>query len=323
MTAGELEELVTLYGQVSTHLSHVRTNYSDRDLSLKLSSLIARAGACLHGSRSRGGRPVRKFFSTTLPGAVWDLRPFIAVSAALTFVPAIFMGIWLSHSPSALSSLVTPKQVSVYVNSEFANYYRSAPALEFAFHVYINNVVVSILAFAVGALLCLPAAYVLIQNGLNIGVAAGILTAYGKGGRFWVLVLPHGMVELTSVVIAGAAGLSLGWSLVAPGDRTRLGALAEEGRKRIVLVMGVALSLAIAGSIEGTVTGSSLPPWVRLGIGILAESAIIGYLLVMGPRASAAGATGSLDDPQEQDIEPRSKFYAPPGLAIITTNAHT
>lgn len=334
LTPDELAELVTLYGRVSTHLSYVRTHFDDHQLSGRLSALVARAGASLHGTRPRARSSASAFFTSTLPAAVWQLRPFVAASAILTFLPAVLVGLWLTHSPGALHSLAPPADLRNYADQAFGDYYRSQPAIQFATHVYFNNVLVACVAFVGGVLLCVPSAYVLALNGLNLGVAAGVLTAAGKAGRFWVLVLPHGLVELTSVVVAGAAGLRLGWSWIDPGDRTRARAFVEEGRRAIVAIMGVAISLAIAGAIEGTVTGSSLPPEVRVGVGVLAEAALLTYLVAMGRRARAAGVTGSLGEEPlggvplgEESLggeppreEPSGRPY---GLATMSTTATT
>ncbi len=296
LTPTELEELVSLYGHVSTHLSYVRTHFTEPDLTRRLSGLLARAGASLHGTRPPARRSMAEFFTTTLPAAVWHLRPFIAASAALTFLPALVVGLWLTHSPSALHTIAPPPFARQYVNHSFGDYYHSEPALQFATHVYLNNVLVSLLAFAFGVFLCVPTGFVLVENGINVGAAAGLLTASGKGTHFWVLILPHGLVELTSVVLAGAAGLRLGWTLVDPGDRYRGAALAEEGRRAMVVLLGVVLSLGIAGAIEGTVTGSSLPAGLRVGLGAAAEAALLAYLVVMGRRAHARGFTGALGE---------------------------
>src|SRR3954454_22144804 len=89
--------------------------------------------------------------------------------------------------------------------------------------------------------------------------------------------IPRALIELTSVVIAGAAGLRLGWSIVDPGDRPRRDALQEEGRRAVVLVFGTVCTLLVAGTIEGFVTGSALPTSVRGGIGVTVEVSFLLY----------------------------------------------
>ena len=78
----------------------------------------------------------------------------------------------------------------------------------------------------------------LIKNAVNVGLDAGFLFGYGKGGLFFWLILPHGMLELSAVFLAAAAGLRLGWTIIDPGDRARSVALAEEGRSAMTIALG-------------------------------------------------------------------------------------
>jgi uncharacterized membrane protein SpoIIM required for sporulation len=296
LSAEDLEELVTLYQRTATHLSYARTTFRDPALTASLSSLVARAGAVVYGSRPRTLRAVGTFFAVTFPAAVWHSRRFIAVSAALFLIPAFAVGIWIASSPAAVQA-TGPKAVrEAYVNQDFEQYYRSAPASEFASQVFTNNVQVSIYAFAAGIAFCIITAFVLAINGANAGVAGGLFAAVGQSPKFWGLILPHGLLEITAVCIAGGAGLRLGWTLIDPGDRLRRTALAEEGRRSLAIVAGLVVVFAAAGTIEGFVTGSSLPTWARVGIGAVGEMALLTWLFVRGRAAAAAGLTGSLGE---------------------------
>lgn len=296
LSPDELEEMVALYQRTATHLSYARTTYRDPALTATLSSLVARAGAVVYGSRPRTLRALGHFFAVTFPAAVWYSRRFVAVSAALLLIPAFAVGLWVASSPRAVEA-TGPKAVrEAYVNQDFEQYYRSAPASEFASHVFTNNVQVSIYAFAAGILLCLPTALILMVNGANVGVAGGLFASVGQQTKFWGLILPHGLLELTAVFIAGGAGLRLGWTLIDPGDRTRRAALAEEGRRALAIVAGLVVVFAAAGTIEGFVTGSSLPTWARVGIGVLGEAVLLTWLIVRGRAAAAQGLTGALGE---------------------------
>ncbi len=115
----------------------------------------------------------------------------------------------------------------------------------------------SFTAFAAGILLCVGTAYILLLNGSNVGYVAGWFAVAGAQPFFYGLILPHGLLELSAVVIAGASGLRLGWAVIAPGDRTRGQSVAEEGKRAVVIVLGLVLAFIVAGAIEGFVTGSS------------------------------------------------------------------
>lgn len=292
----DLNELVDLYQRTSTHLSYAQTYFADPGLSMRLSQLVAAAGSVIYGTHPRTLRGFARFFTATLPAALWQLRRYVLISAVLTFGPALVMGIWLARSPRAVEATAPAALRQAYVQHDFRAYYSSQPAAAFATTVYTNNVRVAIIAFAAGILVCLPTAYILITNGANLGIAAGLFAAAGQSTKFWGLVLPHGLIELTSVIIAGAAGLRLGWTIVDPGDRARLAALADEGRRAVVVVFGTVFTLLIAGTIEGFVTGSGLPTAVRVGIGVIVEVAFVTYAVVLGRAAAARGETGAIGE---------------------------
>ena len=84
-----------------------------------------------------------------------------------------------------------------------------------------NNIQVGFLAFALGILLCVPTAFILATNGANVGQAAGLFAAVGQQPKFYGLILPHGLLELSAIVVAGAAGLAVGLGDRRPGRPAR------------------------------------------------------------------------------------------------------
>jgi uncharacterized membrane protein SpoIIM required for sporulation len=121
---------------------------------------------------------------------------------------------------------------------------------------------------------------------------------------FLGLILPHGLLELTCVFVAGGTGLRLFWSWVAPGPMTRMQSFARAGRQAIAIAIGLAAVLMVCGAIEGFVTPSGLPPWVKLTIGVLAELAFFAYVFTIGRRAARAGVTGDLGRREVGDVAP-------------------
>ena len=105
--------------------------------------------------------------------------------------------------------------------------------------------------------------YVLLQNVLNVALVGSIMIRHDRGGLFFGLIIPHGLLELTAVFVAAGVGLRLFWAWVAPGDRTRSQSLAAEGRTAGGVVMGLAVVLLVSGIIEAFVTPSPLPTWAR------------------------------------------------------------
>ena len=296
LTPAQVDELVQLYQRTSAHLSHARTERADAALVARLTRLVATAAGLLYGTRSRSAAGIARFFTTSFPAAVWHERRFVGVAALLLLIPAFVMGTWLATSDEALDASGPDAAREAYVEDDFEAYYSSAPAGQFATEVTVNNIQVSILAFAAGALLCVVTAFILVNNGANVGVAAGTFAAVGQQPKFWGLILPHGVLELSAVIVAGGAGLAIGWAIVSPGDRPRGVALADEGRRAAAIVLGLMLAFIVAGTIEGFVTPSSLPTAARVGIGLAAGAAFWTYIVTLGRRAAALGYTGAIGE---------------------------
>jgi hypothetical protein len=101
---------------------------------------------------------------------------------------------------------------------------------------------------------------------------------------------------MTSIFVAGAAGLRIFWAWIAPGPRSRGAALAAEARALATVVVGLVLALAVSGIIEGFVTRQDWAPVWKIGIGALALGAFLFYMLVIGGRAARDGETGDLTE---------------------------
>jgi uncharacterized membrane protein SpoIIM required for sporulation len=102
-----------------------------------------------------------------------------------------------------------------------------------------------------------------------LGAVGGLSLHNGHGSAFVTLVVAHGVLELSCIVVAGAAGLRVGQALVSPGRRTRGTALMKEARAAIELVIGTAPWLVVAGLIEGFITPAGYGLGVNLAVGLI------------------------------------------------------
>jgi uncharacterized membrane protein SpoIIM required for sporulation len=304
LSGAEVDELVDLYQRAATHLSAVRTSAPDPVLLARLSGLVTRARAVVTASGAPAYREVAVFFLRRFPAAVYRAR-WWWLSAGTAFVlVAVALAAWVYANPDVQGSIATPDEVRQLVDQDFASYYSSHQAGAFALQVWTNNAWLSALAIASGALLGIPVPYLLWQNAANVGLTAGLMAAHGRLDLFFGLVLPHGLLELTAVFIAAGVGMRLGWTIVAPGDRPRGAAVAEEGRAAIAVAVGLVAVLLVSGVIEAFVTPSGLPTWARIAVGLLAWAGFLAYVFVLGRAAARAGDTGDLDRTEVGDLLP-------------------
>ena len=150
-----------------------------------------------------------------------------------------------------------------------------------------NNVGIALRCFALGIFGGLGSAFYLVQNGLSIGAILGYVASEGAGANIVTFIVGHGSFELGAIVLAGAAGLSMGWSIVAPGEKTRLESLQCTSSDVLTIVLGAAAMLLVAAGLEGFWSGSSIPDLVKRIFGAVAFLAIVSYLALAGRGAKA------------------------------------
>ena len=296
LTGEEVDELVDLYQRVSTHLSMLRSGSSESALVGRLSSLVARARAAVTGAHAPLSSDFIRFWTVSFPVVAYRAWRWWLATAVVFFAVAAVIALWVISSPEVQSIIGTPSELDELVNHDFAAYYREHSAAAFGLHVWVNNSWVAAKCIAFAVLLGLPIPFVLFANAANLGVVAGLMLQAGKGDVMLGLLLPHGLLELTALLLAGAAGMRLGWSVISPGDRPRGQVVAEQGRAVVSVALGLVVVLLVSGAIEALVTPSPLPSLLRIGIGIIAEAAFLAYIVYFGRRAVRAGETGDIAD---------------------------
>ena len=304
LTGAEVDELVDLYQRVSTHLSMVRSASNDSALIGRLSGLVARARSVVTGARAPLWREFVRFWTVSFPVVAYrSWRWWLGAAIAFFFVTVV-IAMWVAGNHEVQAAMMTPREIDDLVNHDFADYYSENPAASFALQVWTNNFWVMLQCIAFSILLGIPIPWALFQNALNVGGIAGLMFDAGKGDIFLGLIVPHGLIELSAVLLAGAVGMRLGWTVISPGDRPRGQVLAEQGRGVIAVAIGLIVVLLVAGLIEALVTPSPLPTFARIAIGVLAEIAFLGYVFHFGRKAARAGETGDIDD--APDVVPTS-----------------
>jgi uncharacterized membrane protein SpoIIM required for sporulation len=296
LTGTEVDELVDLYQRVSTHLSMVRTVSTDSVLVGRLSGLVAQARSAVTGAHAPLWSEFIRFWTVSFPVVAYrSWRWWLGTAVVFFFVTAL-IAVWVSGNPEVQAAIGTPSEIDKLVNNDFASYYRENPAGSFALQVWTNNSWIAAQCIGSAILLGLPIPYVLFQNAANLGVIAGVMFNADKADIFLGLIIPHGLIELSAVLLAGASAMRLGWSVVSPGNRPRGQVLAEQGRAVVAVAVGLVGVLLVSGLIEALVTPSPLPTFGRIGIGVAAEIGFLAYVVHFGRKAARAGETGDVDD---------------------------
>jgi uncharacterized membrane protein SpoIIM required for sporulation len=290
LPASSLERFGVLLRHASSDLAIARRDYPDAAITEYLNSLCSRAYPLLYrGSPLRVGA-ITSFFATGLPRAFRAALPYFAASLGLMLLGAI--GGWLAVDlrPDLRTSLVPP---SLFDEMARGQIHADIPDAPFAASFIIqNNIRVALICFVGGLLLGLPTALVLLANGWMLGAIAAAVHLGGYDLQFWSLIVPHGVIELSVIIIAGATGLMVGDAILRPGQLRRGDALAAVARRVISLAAGAAVLLVIAGTLEGFVSPSGLPDAAKLAIGAAMGVALYSWLLLAGRGRSESPSPG-------------------------------
>ena len=298
LSGAETDELVALYRTCARHLSRVRSAAPDPQLIAELSSRVATARGRLTGTREVRSHSVRRFVLQSVPAALYRIRWWTCGVMVAEIALALVVGVWTLHSPEAMAALGSPEKLDTYAHEAFESYYSTYSAPDFAAVVWTNNARLAAICVAGGITGFVPLV-MLYNNAVKVGQVGAVMADHDMLGVFFSLISPHGLLELTCIFIAGAAGLKLFWTMLVPGPRRRAAALAAEGRALITVAVGLTVALAIAGLIEAFVTPAPIAWPVKITIGAGALALLWAYTLILGRSAVAVGATGDLEDDDE------------------------
>lgn len=288
-----VDELIVRYRAASADLAELKTSVGDSPQGAYVSSVLAKARMRLTGTSDNILAQVGRFFTDQLPAALYRLR-WTTLVVALVFI-AITVGVaaWISSDPALVATLGSADFLNQYAEEDFTAYYTENPAAVFAGMVWTNNAWIAAQCVLFGVTGIWPV-YVIAQNAFGLGVSGAVMATHDRLDVMVLYILPHGMLEMTSIFVAAAAGLHIFWAWVAPGHRTRATALAQEGRALATVAIGLVFALFLSGLVEGFVTGWSLPWPIKIGIGAAALGVFLVYMLLVGRRAHQRGERGDL-----------------------------
>lgn len=229
------------------------------------------------------------FIVFEFPLAIRRNASFVLLALALFTLPLLVMGVGCYSNSELIYSVAPAEQVQSFEsmydpNAEKIGRERDSETDLAMFGFYIkNNIGVSFRTFAGGILFSVGSIFFLVFNGLSIGSVAGHLTQMGYTSTFYPFVVGHGAFELTAIVFSGAAGMKLGYALIAPGRLSRLDALRVAGREAVIIVYGSTLMLIIAAFLEAFWSSSAaLPVAVKYSVGGCLWALVAIYFLFAG-----------------------------------------
>jgi uncharacterized membrane protein SpoIIM required for sporulation len=287
----EVERLGQLYRALGSDLAYARDRY-DPALVEYLNRTIARAHAYVYAPTAQSGwSRIVRFYARDLPAEVRRSLLPIMLCTALTIASAVTAYVTVRTHPDDAYALLPAQAVPAQIrkslhDSNFAIASTDSPLVSAS--IITNNVRVAVFAFAGAVTLGAFTIYIIAMNGLMLGGLGALFTNAGFGSDFWATIAPHGVIELTAIQIAGAAGLLIAQGVLAPGRMRRRDAIAAKSRRAAVLFAGVVSMLLVAGTIEGFISPLRWPIDARLAFGFMTAVVLYSYFALAGITTSRA-----------------------------------
>ena len=301
LTIEEAKHFHLLYQKVSADLARIATFSSEPALRSYLESLVARAYGEIHETRNRGQRfPFLKWFTRDFPRVFRRHVRAFQLSLAITLVGTAFGGFAVALDPEAKAALMPgmfaghlgdpTKRVEAEEKTEKDRL--GGAHATFAGQLVVNNIGVSIKAMALGMTWGIGTIIILFYNGVILGLVGVDYILAGQTVFLLGWLMPHGVIEIPAILLAGQAGLMLGKALIGWGDRHSLGQrLRLLGPDLMTLIGGVAVMLVWAGIIESFLSQHHqpvLPYAVKIAFGTLELIALVWFLGFSGKKEDGA-----------------------------------
>lgn len=273
-TSEQITDFPENYRRLCQHLAMAKSRRYAAGLVTRLNVLVQKGYETLYGQSVNNQGSIIEFLIYGFPAALRSNSRYLWVAAAVFVLPYAAIMIACMLNDQIIYSLMDPNQVRMMESmydpdlQKFGRERQSSTDIYMFGHYIQNNIGIGFRSFATGIFFGIGSLFILGYNGLVIGGVSGHLTALGYVDTFYPFVIGHGSFELTAIVFSGAAGLKLGYSLLAPGVLTRRKALQFAAKDAIKIMYGVFVMLFIAAFIEAFwSSSSSLPNAVKYGVG--------------------------------------------------------
>lgn len=289
--------LANLYVELTDDLAYAQTFYPESDTTRYLNDLASRAHQQVYQTRSETWGRLRTFWTEEVPAVLAATRPAQLLSLAV-FVLAVGLGtLSAAYDPGFVRLILG----DAYVNSTLASIeagdpmavYKEMHQVPMFLGIALNNIKVAFYAFAAGLLCSVGTAVVLVQNGIMLGAFHYLFYEHGLLGEALLVVYIHGTLEISAIVVAGAAGFVMGNGLLFPGSYPRLTAFQRSAKRGVKMVVGLVPVFVGAAFLEGFVTRYTQMP-VVLSLLVIGVSLVfvVGYFVVYPAIAHLDGDAG-------------------------------
>jgi uncharacterized membrane protein SpoIIM required for sporulation len=261
LTRLELQELGLLYRQAAADLSALREDPSGKSYSRTLNLLLSRAHNIIYSAQKSSAKGIFHFYRSIYPRIFRRNLNLIGTAFALFVLGAIAGTLLSATRPDFMHLFLGPRMLETIDRHKMWTDSVVSVKPAASSMIMTNNLTVSFAAFAYGITAGVGTVWMMLQNGIMLGVIGVACWMGGMSLPLWSFVAPHGVIELPAIFVAGGAGLRIAQGLLFPGTLPRRDSLAKSGGEAVRLLAGTIPMLVVAGVIEGFISPSANIPW--------------------------------------------------------------
>jgi uncharacterized membrane protein SpoIIM required for sporulation len=290
LSHSELQELGLLYRQTASDLAAVREDEGSQQLARYLNQLLGRCHNLIYLGQKPKVSGIVRFYRDTYPQVFRETLPQTMLAFAIFLFTAVVAWVVTWHDPAFAYRLLGPRMMETIEQRKMWTESIVTVKPLASSGIMTNNLSVAFSAFAMGVTAGLGTIWMIMVNGLLIGVIGAATWKAGMALQLWSFVAPHGVLELPAIFIASGAGLEIARGMLFPGLLPRKVSLAQAGGRAARLLLGTIPLLVIAGVIEGFFSPSNAPVIMKFALAQVLFLALVAYLFSGRRRADAAGA---------------------------------
>lgn len=280
----QLKRYLYLFRMSSHQLAYARTHYPGSEVIPYINSLIAISHNHIYSVKKYDFSEISAFFKSSLPNSIMKYKNYIIAATAVFLFGFILSWLLVALNPQNATYFM-PEDMIKGINWDM-NTSGGWDYPVMSSYIMTNNISVAFKAFVLGITLGIGTIYILFFNGALLGALTGLVYQKGNPLVYWSLILPHGILELTAIFIAGGAGFILARSILIPREHSRKHSIIKGAKEATGLMLGVIVFLVIAGIIEGFFTPINISPIYKLIFAGLTLIMIVVYFAIPYLRPS-------------------------------------
>jgi Uncharacterized membrane protein len=280
------DHLATLYMDLTSDLSFSQSHFPTSRITIYLNNLASALHNSIYKNKKEKKSRIITYWTKEIPLVMYESRKELLYSFII-FAISVFIGVISAMNDDSFVRLILGDgYVDMTLNNIKNGYpmavYNGSSEVPMFLGITINNIGVSLYIFAMGLFTGFGSGFILFQNGVMLGAFQAFFFQQGLLGESMLAIWIHGTLEISAIIVAGAAGLTLGKGWLFPDTYSRPVAFMKGAKRGLKIAIGTIPIFILAGFLESFVTRHTyLPDWLRLGIILLSLLFVVYYYLYL------------------------------------------